>query len=89
MKSTGIVRAVDPLGRVVLPIELRRSMSIGTNDGLEIFTEGNTIILRKYNPGCTFCGSVDGKMIHFGGQLICEKCSNEIREALKGQKENR
>ena len=55
MKSTGIVRKVDELGRIVLPIELRRTMGIDVKDALEIYVEGDTIMLRKYEPSCVFC----------------------------------
>ena len=55
MKATGIVRKVDSLGRIVLPIELRRTLGIGELDPLEIFVDGEKIILRKYEPACTFC----------------------------------
>ena len=55
MKSTGIVRRVDELGRIVLPIELRRILDIGEKDALEIFVEGSTIVLKKYRPTCVFC----------------------------------
>ena len=57
MKSTGIVRKVDELGRVVLPIELRRTLNISYKDSLEIFTDNNMVVLRKYEPSCIFCGS--------------------------------
>ena len=57
MKSTGIIRKVDELGRIVLPIELRRTLDIDDNDSLEIFIEENTIILKKYQPACIFCGN--------------------------------
>lgn len=73
LKSTGIVRKVDELGRVVLPIELRRTMSIDIKDALEIFTEGDTIILRKYEPCCILCGQSKG-MKHFKGKNICSEC---------------
>ena len=55
MKSTGIVRKVDELGRIVLPIELRRTLDIAEKDALEIFVEGDNIILHKYHPSCVFC----------------------------------
>lgn len=57
MKSTGIVRKVDELGRIVLPVECRRVMEIEDKDALEVFVEDNTIILKKYEPACIFCGS--------------------------------
>ena len=56
MKSTGIVRKVDELGRIVLPIELRRTMDIAEKDAIEIYVDGASIILRKYEPTCIFCG---------------------------------
>ena len=59
MKSTGIVRKVDELGRVVIPIELRRTLDIEQKDGLEIFVENDRIILRKYEPACVFCGNAE------------------------------
>ena len=54
MKSTGIVRRVDELGRIVLPVELRRTLDIGEKDALEIFVEGSTVVLKKYRPTCIF-----------------------------------
>ena len=55
MKSTGIVRKVDELGRIVLPIELRRTLDIAERDALEIYVEGSTVVLKKYRPTCIFC----------------------------------
>ena len=80
MKSTGIVRRVDELGRVVLPIELRRIFEINEKDALEIFTEGDTIVLKKYAPHCTLCDNVKNT-IHIKGKLICQDCIKYIREA--------
>lgn len=77
MKSTGIVRKVDELGRVVIPKELRKVLNINEKDPLEIYTDGEQIILKKYNPGCTFCGSMDD-LIEFGGTYICKKCRKAI-----------
>ncbi len=57
MKTTGVIRQLDSLGRIVLPIELRRTLDIGPKDLLEIFVEGTSVILRKYEPDCLFCGS--------------------------------
>lgn len=89
MKSTGIVRHVDGLGRVVIPMELRRTLDIEEKDPLEVFIDGDRIILRKYQPGCYLCSSTEGEMKHFYGRLICTKCiaevakySNQIKEAL-------
>lgn len=73
MKSTGIVRRVDELGRIVLPIELRQIMGIAVKDGLEIFTSEGNIILRKYEPACIFCGEASGT-VRFRGKNICPAC---------------
>ncbi|MBE6934892.1 MAG: AbrB/MazE/SpoVT family DNA-binding domain-containing protein [Ruminococcaceae bacterium] len=80
MKSTGIVRKVDELGRIVLPIELRRTLDIAERDQLEIYIEGNdTIVLKKYQPTCVFCGSaVD--VHHYKGKCICTDCAKGILE---------
>lgn len=79
MKSTGIVRKVDELGRVVIPIELRRTLQIGEKDPLEIFVEGNTIILRRYEPLCFVCGEGSNeKYIDFKGKKVCRSCKEII-----------
>ena len=67
MKVIGIVRKVDELGRVVLPKELRDTMELPENTPMEIFIDADKIILRKYQPGCTFCGSMD-RLTEFGGK---------------------
>ncbi len=79
MSSTGIVRKVDELGRIVLPIELRRVMDIQIKDSLEIITEDDKIILKKYEPRCAFCGSKE-EIRDFKGRYICEKCVRELLE---------
>jgi transcriptional pleiotropic regulator of transition state genes len=73
MKSTGIVRRVDELGRVVIPIELRRSLDIAEKDGLEISVDNDRIVLRKYAPACVFCGSED-EVSSFKGKNVCKTC---------------
>lgn len=77
MKSTGIVRRVDELGRVVLPIELRNKFGITEKDPMEIYVEGNSIILKKYEPNCIFCGDTK-KLLDYEGKLICQKCAKKI-----------
>ncbi|NMB47129.1 MAG: AbrB/MazE/SpoVT family DNA-binding domain-containing protein [Firmicutes bacterium] len=80
MKSTGIVRQMDDLGRIVIPIELRRTLQIGRRDPLEIFVEGDKIILRKYEAACVFCGS--GKdIVTFKDKSICSHCLAQISDA--------
>ena len=77
MKSTGIVRKIDALGRIVLPIELRKHMDIATGDDIEIFVEGNTIVLEKYSPSCIFCGSKEG-LVDYAGKNVCGACCKEL-----------
>jgi len=79
MKSTGIVRKVDELGRIVLPIELRRTLDIAEKDSLEIYVDNNTIVLQKYEPACIFCGSPKDVFI-FKGRNICPACMNELKK---------
>ena len=79
MKSTGIVRRVDELGRVVLPIELRNKFGITEKDPMEIYVEGNSIILRKYEPNCIFCGN-SKDLLNYSGKMICKKCTTSIME---------
>ncbi len=81
MKSTGIVRKVDELGRIVLPIELRRTLDIAERDSLEIYMEGDSIILRKYQPTCVFCDSSKGIM-NFKGKNVCADCIKTLGEKL-------
>ena len=78
MKSTGVVRKLDTLGRVVIPIELRKTMGIDIKDTLEIYTEGDEIILKKYEPGCVFCGDARNVSL-FKGKNICPKCMKELK----------
>ena len=79
MKSTGIVRKVDELGRIVLPIELRRTLDIDVKDSLEIYVDGDNIVLHKYMPACIFCGSVDS-IVEFKGKNICPDCIKMLGE---------
>lgn len=77
MKSTGIVRKVDRLGRIVIPKELRRKFGIDEADGLEIYVEEDKIILKKYEPSCVFCQNSDG-VFDFQGKNVCPSCAKEI-----------
>ena len=80
MKSTGIVRGIDSLGRIVLPKELRTSMHFDTDTKLEIFVDGDAIVLKKHRPAgsCDFCGEVDEQAIQFGGCCICSACRRKL-----------
>lgn len=79
MKSTGIVRKVDELGRIVIPIELRNKLNIAIKDPIEIFVDGSAIILKKYEPNCIFCGGTKD-LSSYKDKLICSKCSKKISE---------
>ncbi len=79
MKATGIVRKVDELGRIVLPIELRRILNIEIKDPIEIFTEGEYILLKKYEPACVFCGNAKN-VKRIKDKNICEDCIDKIKE---------
>ena len=80
MNATGIVRKVDELGRIVLPIELRRSLDIEERDALEIYLEGDRIILKKHETCCLFCGTASG-VTAFKGKMVCRNC---VREMSRG-----
>lgn len=81
MKSTGIVRKVDELGRIVLPIEMRRTLDIEERDSLEIYVDGDSIILKKYRAACIFCGSTKD-VVAFGGKSICPACAAKLKAEL-------
>lgn len=79
MKATGIVRKVDELGRIVLPIELRRTLDIEIKDPIEIYVDGDYILLKKYEPACIFCGNVKGvKRIH--DKNVCDDCIKGMQD---------
>ena len=77
MKSIRIVRKVDELGRIVLPIEMRRTLGIGEKDSLEIFIDGETVVLKKYSPACIFCGSAKNNF-DYKGKRICRDCLSNL-----------
>ena len=79
MKATGIIRRLDELGRIVLPIELRRSFDLKEHDRVEISVEEDRIILKKFEPNCTLCGGTKD-LREFQGKLLCRKCIRGISE---------
>ena len=79
MKLTGIIRKVDELGRVVIPIEIRNQFQIAEKDPIEIYVDGSSIILKKYEKSCLFCGNTK-KLSSYKGKLICNKCLKQISE---------
>jgi len=83
VKSTGIVRKVDELGRIVLPIELRRTLDIAERDALEIYVEdGGCIVLKKYEPACIFCGNAENVQ-SLWGKMVCGECIKKLKAGDK------
>ena len=78
MDTVGIVRRVDELGRITLPIELRRTLEIDEKDQVEILSDADCIIIKKYQASCIFCGSKKANAL-FNGKYVCKTC----RVALK------
>ncbi len=70
---------MDELGRIVLPIELRRILSIGEKDSLEIYVDGDTIMLKKYAPCCVFCNDTDA-VVTYKGKNVCSTCLRELKK---------
>jgi transcriptional pleiotropic regulator of transition state genes len=85
MKSTGIVRKVDELGRVVIPIELRRTMGIDEKDALEIYVDNEKIILKKYEPACIFCGNA-ADVQDYKGKRVCKECAMAMVDVASNSK---
>ena len=79
MKSTGMIRKIDELGRIVLPMEIRKNLNINVKDPLEIYVEGNDIILRKFRDSCILCGERKN-LVLFEQTKICKECINSIKE---------
>ena len=79
MRSTGIVRKLDELGRIVLPIELRRTLDIAERDELEIYLEDDKVVLKKFEPSCIFCGSTRG-LITYCGKNVCTECIRKMNQ---------
>ena len=84
MKSTGIIRKVDELGRVVIPIEIRNKFNIVEKDPIEIYVDGSSIILKKFEPNCIFCGNTKD-LVSYKDKLVCPKCAKQISD-LKPEK---
>ena len=85
MKSTGIIRRMDELGRVVIPIEIRNQFNIAEKDQIEIYVDGSSIVLKKFEPNCIFCGNTKN-LLEYHDKLICKDCSKKIGY-LKDSKE--
>ena len=81
MKSTGIVRRIDELGRIVLPMEIRNTFDINAKDPLEIFVEDDKIILKKYEPCCIFCGNASDNVM-LNNKRVCKKCIEKLKNII-------
>ena len=81
MKSTGIVRKIDDLGRIVLPIELRRVLDIDKDSSLEIYVDNDSIILKKYQPACIFCDNARD-IVTYRGKNVCSDCIRMLEEKI-------
>ncbi len=79
MKSTGVTRQIDELGRFVLPVEIRRALNINLKDYLEIHVENDSIVLRKFQPSCLFCGNTEDNVL-FDNKRICRTCLMKLKE---------
>ncbi len=80
MKSTGIVRRIDELGRIVLPVEIRRTLGLAERDQVEIYVDGDSIILRKYQPSCVFCENTKN-VVTYKGKTVCHDCIRNLVDA--------
>lgn len=83
MKATGIVRRLDELGRITLPIELRRTLDVTERDPLEIYTDGDTVILKPYKVKCKHCGSEEGVFSIGEDIVICRSCADKVAERVE------
>ena len=81
MKSTGMVRRIDELGRIVIPSEIRQTLGIQLRDSIEIFVEDDRVILQKYRPSCIFCKETEN-LVSFGEKRVCRTCIEKL-EKLK------
>ena len=86
MKSTGVIRRVDELGRVVIPIEIRTQFRISEKDPIEIYVDGTSIVLKKYEPNCIFCGNTKN-LISYKDKLVCSKCAEKLSAIDKTDEE--
>lgn len=81
MKATGIVRKLDELGRIVLPMEIRNTFNLESRDPVEIFVDGDRIILKKYQPCCIFCKSTKDNVI-YNEKQVCKSCIEKLKKEL-------
>lgn len=85
MKSIGVIRKLDELGRIVLPVEFRRTLNIKNSDSVEIFAQNNSIYITKLNPACVFCGKTT-KLTEVGDKYVCRNCLKSLSSLNNDQK---
>jgi AbrB family transcriptional regulator, transcriptional pleiotropic regulator of transition state genes len=88
LKSVGIVRKIDELGRVVIPIELRRTLGIKEKDAIEIFVDEEKIVLKKYEPACIFSGELS-ETVRYKNKMVSKKCIKEMYGLIKSERISR
>ncbi len=81
MHDTGIVRRVDDLGRIVIPMELRRTLGIKVKDPMAIYVEGDRIILTKHKDSCAICGDTEAETVEVKGRAICDSCVAAVKKS--------
>ena len=84
MKDTGMIRKVDELGRIVIPMELRKVLGIAEKDPIEIYIDGSSVILKKYEPSCIFCNNTKN-LTHYKDKLVCNKCVTKLSDMIKAE----
>lgn len=82
-KATGIVRKIDQLGRIVIPKELLNTLAIGPKDAMEIFTDGDSVILKAYTPGCAITGEISDDLIAYNGKFVSRTAIEEMAKIAK------
>ncbi len=84
MKSSGIVRRMDMLGRIVVPKETRQKLSIDNGDSVEFYSDNDSVYIKKYSRGCLFCHSMEN-VLNYHGKYICDSCRKELAELAPKQ----
>lgn len=82
MRSTGCVRKLDELNRLVIPKELTRTMNFAERQAMEIYVDGEKIILQKYEPACIFCNEIKNGMVNYKGKILCPDCVKDMSKQV-------
>ena len=79
MKATGVTRPIDPLGRVVIPKELRKQLNWNEEDRVEFFVENDSVTIKKYSLGCSCCEEVTSDLEDVDGVRLCKNCIQKFK----------